>query len=135
LWELEEEKAVEQEGIRQPGGGRKSPFETITFLEEGFLGVLERHTEGSWMDKTLSWTHLKPNEIARLLGHEGIEVSVTVLDQLLKKHNFPKPKAVKTLATGETQHRNRQFEAIDQLQQSDQGSGNAVMSMDTKKKN
>jgi hypothetical protein len=70
-----------------------------------------------------------------LLGHEGIEVSVTVVDQLLKKHNFPKPNAVKTLATGETQHRNQQFEAIDQLQQSDQGLGNPVMSMDSKKKN
>jgi hypothetical protein len=87
------------------------------------------------MDETLRWTHLKGHEIARLLGHEGIEVSMTVVDQLLKKHNFPKPKAVKTLATGESEHRNQQFEAIDQLQQSDQGPGNAVMSMDSKKKN
>jgi hypothetical protein len=54
---------------------------------------------------------------------------------LLKKHNFPEPKPVKTLATGESEHHNQQFEAIDQLQQSDQGPGNAVMSMDTKKKN
>jgi hypothetical protein len=54
---------------------------------------------------------------------------------LLKKHNFPKPKAVKTLATGESEHPNQQFEAMDQLQQSDQGPGNGVMSMDTKKKN
>jgi hypothetical protein len=86
------------------------------------------------MDETVRWTHLKPDEIARLLGHEGIEVSMTVVDQLLKKHNFPKPKAVKTLATGETQHRNQQFKAIDQLRQSDQGPGNSVMSMDTKKR-
>jgi hypothetical protein len=87
------------------------------------------------MDETLRWTHLKPDEITRLLGHEGIEVSVTVVDQLLKKHNFPEPKPVKTLATGESEHHNQQFEAIDQLQQSDQGPGNAVISMDTKKKN
>jgi hypothetical protein len=86
------------------------------------------------MDETLRWTHLMTLEIARLLGHEGIEVSMTVVDQLLKKHNFPKPKAVKTLATGETQHRNQQFEAMDQLQESDQGPGNGVMSMDTKKR-
>jgi hypothetical protein len=115
LGELEEEKVVEVEGIRQPRGGGKSVFETIAFLEEGFLGVLEQHTAGSPMDETLKWTHLKPDEIARLLGHEGIEVSMTVVNQLLKKHNFPKPKAVKTLATGETQHRNQQFEAINQL--------------------
>jgi RNA-splicing ligase RtcB len=85
------------------------------------------------MDETVQWTYLKGHEIARLLGHEGIEVSVTVVDQLLKKHNFPKPKAVKTLATGESEHRNQQFEAMDQLQQYDQGLGNGVMSMDTKK--
>jgi hypothetical protein len=85
------------------------------------------------MDETVKWTHLKGHEIARSLGHKGIEVSVTVVDQLLKKHNFPKPKAVKTLKTGETQHRNQQFEAIDQLQQSDQGPGNGVMSMEPKK--
>jgi hypothetical protein len=29
LQELEEEKVVEVEGIRQPGGGGKSAFETI----------------------------------------------------------------------------------------------------------
>jgi hypothetical protein len=69
--------------------------------------VLERHTAGSPMDKTLRWTHLKGHEITRLLGHEGIEVSMTVVDQLLKKYNFPKPKGVKTLATGETQHCNQ----------------------------
>jgi hypothetical protein len=86
------------------------------------------------MDQTLRWTHLKGHEIARLLGHEGIEVSVTVVDQSLRKHNFPKSKAVKTLATGESEHRNQQFEAIDQFQESDQGPGNRVMSMDTKKK-
>ncbi|MEO3705769.1 hypothetical protein AAFM79_13895 [Trichormus azollae HNT15244] len=38
--------------------------------------MLEWYTAGSLMDETLRWTHLKPNEIARLLAHEGIEVSV-----------------------------------------------------------
>jgi hypothetical protein len=33
------------------------------------------------MDETVKWAHLKPDEIARLLGHEGIKVSVTVVDQ------------------------------------------------------
>ena len=64
--------------------------------------MLEGHTGGSRMDETVRWTHIKGDEIGRLLGHKGIEVSVTVVDQLLKKHNFPKPKAVKTLATGES---------------------------------
>jgi hypothetical protein len=41
---------------------------------------------------------------------------------------------VKTLVTGESEHRNQEFVAMDQLQQSDQGPGNGVMSMDTKKR-
>ena len=64
--------------------------------------MLERHTAASRIDETVKWTHIKGHEIARLLGDEGIKVSVTVVDQLLKKHNFPKPKAVKTLAIGES---------------------------------
>ena len=135
LRELQDETVLGQEPIRQPGGGRKSAFETIAGLDEAFLRVLERHTAGSPMDETVKWTNLKRHEIARSLKNEGIEVSVTVVDQLLEKHNFRKRQAVKTLATGESEHRNEQFETIDQLKQSYQAAGNPVMSMDTKKKN
>ena len=133
--ELEDETALEQKRIRQVGGGRKSAFETIAGLDEVFLRVLEQHTAGSPTDESVKWTNLKRHEIAALLKVEGIEVSVTVVDQLLEKHNFRKRKAVKVLATGESEHRNEQFETIDQLKQTDQTSGNPVMSMDTKKEN
>jgi hypothetical protein len=87
------------------------------------------------MDEKVKWTNLKRHEIAILLKEEGIQVSVTVVDQLLKKHNFRKRKAVKTLATGESEHRNEQFETIEKLKETYQASGNPVMSMDTKKRN
>ncbi|MDZ4871732.1 MAG: hypothetical protein CLLPBCKN_007071 [Chroococcidiopsis cubana SAG 39.79] len=135
LVELEEATALEQERIRQPGGGRKSAFETIAGLDTAFLRVLERHTAGSPMDETVKWTNLKRHEIAALLKGEGIDVSVTVVDQLLEKHKFRKRKAVKTLATGESEHRNEQFEMIERLKQAYQAAGNPVMSMDTKKEN
>jgi hypothetical protein len=135
LAELEDETALESDRIRQVGGGRKSAFETIEGLDEAFLRVLERHTAGSPMDEMLKWTNLKRHEIAALLKQEGIDVSVTVVDQLLEKHNFRKRKAVKTLATGASEQRNEQFEMIEQLQQRYQAAGNPVMSMDTKKKN
>ncbi|NJM67276.1 MAG: hypothetical protein HC851_17170 [Acaryochloris sp. RU_4_1] len=57
------------------------------------------------MDERVKWTNLKRHEIAELLKDEGIAVSVSVVDQLLEKHNFRKRKAVKTLATGESEHR------------------------------
>jgi hypothetical protein len=37
------------------------------------------------MDETVQWTYLKGHEIATLLGHEGIEVSVTVVDYIVEE--------------------------------------------------
>lgn len=42
-------------------------------------------------------------------------MSVTVVDQLLEKYNFRKRKSVKTLSTGESEHRNEQLETLDRL--------------------
>jgi Rhodopirellula transposase DDE domain len=133
--ELADETALKRERIRQIGGGRKSAFEGIAGLEDAFLRVLEQHTAGSPTDETIKWTNLKRHEIAALLKEKGIEVSVTVVDQLLGKHNFRKRKALKTLTTGESEHRNEQFETIARLKQAYQATGNPVMSMDTKKEN
>lgn len=135
LKELQDETALLEERIRQPGGGRKSAFETIVGLEHAFLHVLEQHTAGSPTDETIKWTNLKRHQIAELLKDEGIDVSVTVVDQLLEKHNFRKRQAVKTLATGKSEDRNEQFETIERLKQTYQAAGNPVMSMDTKKEN
>lgn len=100
LRELEDETLLGHKRIRQPGGGRKSAFETIAGLDEAFLRVLERHTAGSPMDESVKWTNLKRHEIAGLLGNQGIKVSVTVVDQLLEKYNFRKRKAVKFPVSG-----------------------------------
>lgn len=86
--ELQNEITLQDERIRQSGGGRKSSFEKIDGLDEAFLRVLERYTAGSPMDETLKWTNLKRHQIAELLYNEGIEVSVTVVDKLLSKHNY-----------------------------------------------
>lgn len=135
LKELEDEKVLQDERIRQPGGGRKSAFETIAGLDEVFLRVLQQHTAGSPMNERVKWTNLKRHQIAKLLKCEGIEVSVTVVDQLLEKHHYRQRKAVKTLATGKSEHRNEQFETIERLKQSYQATNNPVISMDTKKEN
>ena len=68
-----------------------------------------------------------------MLKAEGITVSVTVVDQLLEKHHYRKPKAQKRLSTGEHPHRNEQFEKIDHPKANYQALGNPVLSMDTKK--
>jgi hypothetical protein len=101
LQELQDETTLEDKRIRQSGGGRKSAFETIDGLDKAFLRVLERHTAGSPTDETLKWTNLKRHEIAELLKQEGIEVSVTVVDQLLEKHHASQTQSGKNSSYGQ----------------------------------
>lgn len=131
--ELKQQEVLNQNRIRQVGGGRKSSFETIEGLDAAFLRVIAQHTAGSPMDETVKWTNLTRQEIAELLQSEGIEVSVTVVDQLLEKHHYRKRKAQKRLATGNHPQRNEQFENIERLKVTYQTAGNPVLSMDTKK--
>lgn len=135
LAELEDESVLRMNRIRRPGGGRKSALETIEGIDVAFLKVIAEHTAGSPMDETVKWTNLTRQEIAQLIEHEGIKVSVSVVDQLLEKHNYRKRKAQKQLATGTHPHRNAQFENIEQLKATYQAAGNPVVSIDTKKKN
>ena len=134
--ELQDDSSLDEPKIRRGGGGRKSAFETIEGLDAAFLKVMECHTAGSPVDDQVKWTNLSRPKIAALLKTQKIEVSVTVVDQLLKKHHYRRRRASKTLATG-TSHpqRNDQFENIDALRKRYTADGNPVMSMDTKKEN
>jgi Rhodopirellula transposase DDE domain len=133
--ELQDSEAMEMIGIRHEGGGRKSALVTIEGIDEAFLRVLSKHTAGSPMDEKVKWTNLTRQEISELLKEEGIEVSVTVVDQLLEKHNYRKRKAQRRLSSSEHPQRNEQFENIEELIESYQAAGKPVLSMDTKKKN
>ena len=133
-FELEDEAAMNNQRIRAEGGGRKTAFETVEGLDEAFIKVIAEHTAGSPMDEGQKWTNLKRQEIAQLLEAEGKTVSVTVVDQLLKTHNYRKRKAQKRLATGETALRDEQFKNIETLKSAYQESNNPILSMDTKKK-
>jgi hypothetical protein len=133
--ELQEETRLHQSNIRRAGGGRKSAFETHPRLDEVFLTVIAQHTAGSPITETIKWTHLTRQEIAQLMQASGITVSVTVVDQLLEKHNYRKRKAQKQLATGSHPQRNEQFENIEAIRSRYEAVGNPVLSMDTKKEN
>ena len=86
------------------------------------------------MDDTIKWTHLTRQEIATAMKDAGIPISITVVDQLLKKHHFRRRKAVKTRATGTNEQRNAQFENIAAIKMASIADGNPVLSMDVKKK-
>ena len=120
--------------IRRRGGGRKQALATIVGIDRAFLSVIGQHTAGSPMDENIKWTNLTRQQIANLLKTSGINVSVTVVDQLLEKYQFRKRQAVKTLATGSSEHRNEQFENIERLNEEYLAAGNPIISMDSKKK-
>jgi hypothetical protein len=133
--ELLDDEAMKMKGIRLQGGGRKSALAMIEGIDEAFLRVLSKHTAGSPMDETVKWTNLTRKEISELLKEEGIDVSVTVVDQLLDKHNYRQRKAQKRLSNGRHPQQNEQFENIEELVNSYKAAGEPVISMDTKKKN
>ena len=82
--------------IRRPGGGRKRYDESHPGIDEAFLDVLKDYTAGDPMQENVLWTNLTQGEIVdRLQREHGIGVSETVVDQLLKKHDFTRRKAKK----------------------------------------
>lgn len=82
--------------VRRPGGGRKSYMAHNEGIDEAFLSVVENNTAGDPMQVEVRWTNLSQQEIAkRLREQHGIEVSETVVKQLLEKHNFSRRKVQK----------------------------------------
>ncbi len=134
MQELAEGLLGDKHRIRQAGGGRKSMLATTPGLEEAFLQVIDNHTAGSPMDEKVKWTNLSRSELAHRLEGEGFKVSVTIVDQLLEKHNFHRRQAFKSVSGKEVPHRDKQFKKIEELKQEYHEQGNPVMSMDVKKK-
>jgi hypothetical protein len=120
--------------IRTKGAGRKSVIETVENIDEVFLKVIDDHIAGDPMDEKIRWTNLSHKKIAAKMSGEGVNVSVTVVKKLLKKHNFKKRKALKKTPIGTSKNRNEQFENIAQLKEQYFMDGNPVLSVDTKKK-
>lgn len=135
IYELENPETVPNDRIRKKGAGRKSVIETTENIDEIFLKIIDNHIAGDPMNSKIRWTNLSHKKIAAKMKNEGISISVTVVKKLLKKHNFVKRKAAKTMAIGSSENRNEQFENIARLKEQYLMDGNPIISVDTKKKN
>ena len=133
--ELKKPERKPENRIRKKGGGRKPTIETIENINEIFLKVIEDHIAGDPMNGKIRWTNLSHKKIAAKMKKKEINISVTVVKKLLKKHGFTKRKAIKSMAIGSSENRNEQFEKIVQLKEQYFADGNPVISMDSKKKN
>ena len=132
--ELKNPVAKPKNRIRKKGGGRKESIEIIENIDEVFLKVIDDHIAGDPMDANIRWTNLSHKKIEAKMKTERINISVTVVKKLLKKHGFTKRKAFKSIPIGSSKDRNEQFEKIAQLKEQYLMDGNPVVSMDTKKK-
>jgi len=134
--ELKAGLSVKDKRIRKSGAGRKSALDKIEGLDDFFLKAILDNTAGSPMDETIKWTNLSRPAIAEKLKAQGINVSVTVIDHLLKKHDFRPRQAFKVEAGKKNiPQRDEQFKNIERLKQKYTDEGNPVLSMDVKKKN
>jgi hypothetical protein len=134
--ELDTELSSETKRVRREGAGRKYVLATTEGLDDAFLDIVKNNTAGSPMDETIKWTNLSRPAIAEKLEEQGFKVSVTVVDQLLEKHNFRRRQAFKVEAGKKNiPQRDEQFKNIEDLKQQYTSAGNPVLSMDVKKKN
>jgi hypothetical protein len=120
--------------VRKPGSGQK-PKADDPLVKAAFDAVLLEHTAGSPMEEGQFWTYLNPKEIAEQMELKGIKVSRTVVKKLLKAGGFVRRKSQKNKAMGESKDRNGQFENIKKVVKRHKKRGDAVISMDTKKRN
>jgi Rhodopirellula transposase DDE domain len=134
LSELERPLKPKEKRIRKAGGGRKRILEIMPKIEEAFLEIMTPHTAGSPMDERVKWSNLSRDKLADELANKGFAVSVTVVDQLLEKHNFHRRQAFKNEAGKQVEQRDEQFQNIEKLVETARENKNPVMSMDVKKK-
>lgn len=134
LAELPEEPEYDA-AIRKSGGGRKRYDEQHLDIDAQFLNVLKDHTAGDPMDEKVIWTDLTPPEIAKKLEQDHqVKVSKSVVNKLLKKHNYRRRKAQKKKTMKSVAHRNEQFTHIKALVAEFRANGSPIISFDTKKK-
>ena len=70
-------------------------FEHDQNIDDVFLDVVRDNTAGDPMNEKILWTNLTNNEICEKMKEQGIDISVTVVKQLLAKHNYVKRKLQK----------------------------------------
>ena len=81
--------------IRRPGGGRKPYEQRLEQIDEAFLAVIANNLAGDPMDEQIRWTNLSHAEIQARLAQQQIDVSETVIKQLLVKHKLRRRKGQK----------------------------------------
>jgi hypothetical protein len=122
--------------IRRRGGGRRRAVQAQPGLALAADGILEAHTAGSPTDETVRWTDLNPMRLAEKLAAKGYDIGRNTAAQLLDWSGYRRRALRRELMTGvvDPQERDQQFQYITRLRREAQAAGQAVLCVDTKKK-
>jgi hypothetical protein len=134
LRDLEEEEDAASGRIRKKGGGRPPRAVAQPTLEANLRHLLLEFTAGDPMRAGVLWPNLSLRELSRRLLALGTPASRRTIRRLLRKLKLGQRTARKKKTMGHHPDRNAQFENIARLRREYEASGDAVISIDTKKK-
>src|SRR3954449_12775057 len=118
---------------RRAGGGRKRASEHDPELTAALLGLVEPDERGDPMSP-LRWTTKSLRHLADQLAGQGHPVSAPTVGRLLRDNGFSLQGTAKTLEGAQHPDRNAQFTYINEQVKAHQAAGEAVISVDAKKK-
>ena len=119
--------------VRRPGGGRKKTVAQDPTLERDLERLIEPVTRGD-PESPLRWTCKSVRRLAEELKRRGHATSHRMVAELLHEMGYSLQANVKTMEGTHHPDRNAQFEHINKRVRQYLRKGNAVISVDTKKK-
>lgn len=129
----EHARGLARKPVLASGGGRKP----LTTKDPGLLAALEQLVDPSTRgdpESPLRWTCKSTRQLADALGAVGHPVGRQKVSELLGELGYSLQANRKTREGSEHEHRDAQFEHINQLVKESQRRGQPVISVDTKKK-
>jgi hypothetical protein len=119
--------------VRRPGGGRKKAAERDPGLRPALLALVGPDVRGDPMSP-LRWTAKSTRTLAAELRRQGHPVGADTVGDLLREEGFSLQGNARTIEGTAHPDRDAQFRYINDQAKDHQGSGDPVISVDTKKK-
>jgi len=121
------------ERVRKPGGGRKRTEQKAPMLKSSLERLIDPVTRGD-PESPLRWTCKSTRQLAEALKSQGHQTSHRMVAEMLHELGYSLQGNRKTLEGESHPDRHAQFEYIHRQVTTFQGSGQPVISVDTKKK-
>ncbi|MFJ8795994.1 ISAzo13 family transposase, partial [Streptomyces sp. NPDC102462] len=119
--------------VRRAGGGRKKATELDPGLLPALLALVEPDERGDPMSP-LRWTTKSTRNLAAELTRQGHRVSADTVAGLLREEGFSLQANAKTIEGAQHPDRDAQFRYLNEQARDHRDAGDAVISVDTKKK-